>query len=114
MMASSTPEARRMPGVLNLPLARGKPGSLDLRPSCFAEKRLAVGDQNTEPRYPIGVLASTGERPASAHQQPIGAGLLHGSCGLRGTRKHYVGAVPIDGLVGLLRQVRREQAAAAA
>src|SRR5262245_50202459 len=110
MMASSPPEACRMPGVLNLPLTRGKPGSVDLRPSCFAEKRLAVGDQNTESSYPFGVLASTGEWPASAHQPLIGAGLLYGSCGLGGTRKNYVGAVSIDGLVGLLRQIRREQA----
>ena len=68
-----------MPGVLNPPLTRGKPGCLDLRTSCLAEKRLAVGERNAEPCYPVGVLASTGEWPASAHESPTRAGLLRGS-----------------------------------
>src|SRR5262249_27423574 len=61
MVAPSTLKACRIPALLDLPLTRGKPGSLNLRPSCFADKRLAVGDRNAEPRYPVGVLASTGE-----------------------------------------------------
>src|SRR5580693_5531290 len=103
-----------MPSVLDLPLMRGKPGSLNLRPACFAEKRLAVGVRNAEPRYPVGVLASTGEWPASVHDPLTGAGLLRDSHRLSRARKNHVGAVLIDVLIGLLRQKWSEQAAVAA
>src|SRR5262249_15631129 len=106
MMASRAPEACRMPSIVDLPLTRGKLGSQNLRLSCVAENRLAVGDRNAEPRDPVDVLASTREWPASAHKSLTRTRFLSRSCRLRGTTKNHVGAVLINVLVGLPRQKR--------
>src|SRR5262249_45459230 len=129
MMAPSTLEACRIPGVLDLPIPRRKKdgsnvrlasargggrrhcrgeragGSRDER-RCrrsFAEEILGCKIGNAEPRYPVGVLASASKRPVPVHLPGARADLLRRSRRLRGTRKNHVGAISIDGLVGLRR-----------
>ena len=75
VMAAGALEPRRVPGVLDLPIARRQRNDTEQRLALRAGDRLAVLGDNAEPADPVGMRATAGEWPAAPDAIAVGHAL---------------------------------------